>query len=275
MPVQRQGKSNRSKMENNSADFNKALNRGDCENLLQIATKLEQQFAVAGERRRTLLNALAQMIDSTGGFWGWGRGRPGITAVTPVASIPFGFTETEWANIAKFCLSSEGQMMAQEPIFRRLQNANQSTVVRQDIVSDDNWYSSAVYESVLKPVGFDHFLTSVRYCSEDVWCCLSFFRKNTESPFMPRHVALIDLALAGIAWLPPQMSESIPPGAFSEITARQRLVMLFLLDGMPRKQIANNLGLTLHTVNDHVKALYQRFNVQSATELAAKFLKSV
>lgn len=81
--------------------------------------------------------------------------------------------------------------------------------------------------------------------------------------------------MAGIGWLAPQVSESIPDEAFAGITPRQRLVMLFLLDGLSRKQIAANLGLTLHSVNDHVKALYDRFNVKSATELAARFLKSV
>jgi DNA-binding CsgD family transcriptional regulator len=52
------------------------------------------------------------------------------------------------------------------------------------------------------------------------------------------------------------------------------MVMLCLLDGLSRKQIASHLGITLHTVNDHMKTLFAQFDVNSTTELAAKFLKA-
>lgn len=252
-----------------------ALGRGDMESLLLAITSQEHQAVELSQRRVILLNQLASMIDAAGGFWGWGRGRPGITAVAPVASIPFGFSDSEWASVAQFCMSLEGQRMTQEPIFQRLRTSRQATVTRQEIVDDDVWNDSSVYRLHLRPARMDDFLTSVRYCSDDLWCCLTFFSRLHKPRFQPRDSALIDLAMSGVAWLPPRVSESIPAEAFDKITSRQRLVMLFLLDGLSRKQIANNLGLTLHTVNDHVKSLYERFGVQSATELAARFLKSV
>ena len=251
------------------------LARGDLETILQAITSPEFSAAEVGQRRHLLLEKVATLIDAAGGFWGWGRGRPGITAVTPVSAIPFGLTESEWANVARFCLSPDGQRMTQDPIFARLKSTRQATIARPDIVSDKEWYASPVYQQDLQPAGMDHFLTSVRYCSNDIWCCLTFFRRQKKPRYQHRESELLDLAMAGIGWLHPQVSESIPEEAFAEITPRQRLVMLFLLDGLSRKQIAANLGLTLHTVNDHVKALYHRFDVQSATELAARFLKSV
>ena len=35
------------------------------------------------------------------------------------------------------------------------------------------------------------------------------------------------------------------------------------------------IEISLHTVNDHCKEIYARFNVNSATELAALFLRSI
>lgn len=245
------------------------------EALLRIVTSVDLQIGEVGERRLKLLLKLAQLIDSPGGFWGWGRGRPGISAVSPVASIPFGYSNSEWASIASVCLSEDGQRLFQEPIFARIGDQKQVTVTRVEIVDDETWYSSAPFLQGFKPANIDHLLSTVRFCSTDIWCCLTFSRRLNSPAFGVREVSLINMAMSGITWLHPQASEAVPPEVFMGITPKQRVVMLFLLDGMSRKQIANRLGLTLHTVNDHVKALYAMFGVQSATELAARFLRSV
>ncbi len=56
------------------------------------------------------------------------------------------------------------------------------------------------------------------------------------------------------------------------ITPRQREVVRCLLKGLPRKQIAASLGISVFTVNDHIKAIYEKLSVRSIGELASKFL---
>jgi DNA-binding NarL/FixJ family response regulator len=46
-----------------------------------------------------------------------------------------------------------------------------------------------------------------------------------------------------------------------------------LLDGCSRKEIAAKMSLSLHIVNDSIKAIYRHFGTSSATELAARFMK--
>lgn len=55
------------------------------------------------------------------------------------------------------------------------------------------------------------------------------------------------------------------------VPPRQRQVLACLLHGDSAKQVARRLGLSVHTVNEYVKALYRRFNVQSRAELMARF----
>ena len=50
--------------------------------------------------------------------------------------------------------------------------------------------------------------------------------------------------------------------------------MLLLLDGFSRKMIAAQMSLGEDTVGDHIKNIYRHFQVNSATELAAIFLRS-
>lgn len=63
-------------------------------------------------------------------------------------------------------------------------------------------------------------------------------------------------------------SRSIP-----RLPPRQRTVLALLLRGLSRKQIATELELSNHTVNDHVKDIYHAFEVHSYPELIRKFME--
>lgn len=51
----------------------------------------------------------------------------------------------------------------------------------------------------------------------------------------------------------------------SELTPRQVEVLWLLARGLPRKQIAQLLGLSPFTVQAHCRAIYRRLGVQNVT----------
>ena len=55
----------------------------------------------------------------------------------------------------------------------------------------------------------------------------------------------------------------------SDLSRRQREVLELLLVGKNCKQIASELGLSVHTVNDYIKAIYRRYDVSCRAELLA------
>jgi DNA-binding CsgD family transcriptional regulator len=57
------------------------------------------------------------------------------------------------------------------------------------------------------------------------------------------------------------------------LTDRESQVTQRLLSGSPRKSIASELGISLHTVNDHVKAVFDKTGVSSAGELRAQLFR--
>jgi DNA-binding CsgD family transcriptional regulator len=57
--------------------------------------------------------------------------------------------------------------------------------------------------------------------------------------------------------------------AWSRLTRRETEVVTHLLAGTPVKQIARRLGLSILTVNDHLKAIYRKTNVHGRDELTA------
>jgi DNA-binding NarL/FixJ family response regulator len=57
------------------------------------------------------------------------------------------------------------------------------------------------------------------------------------------------------------------------ITPRQQEIALLVVSGQSNKKIAENLSITEHTVKDHLKKIFQIFDVHNRSELFPKLLK--
>ncbi len=55
-----------------------------------------------------------------------------------------------------------------------------------------------------------------------------------------------------------------------ELSEREIDILTMLTKGMSYKMIADNAGITFHTVNGHLKKIYEKLQVHSATEAVAK-----
>ncbi len=60
---------------------------------------------------------------------------------------------------------------------------------------------------------------------------------------------------------------------FNNLTQRELEILEILSQGMPNKEIANYLGITENTVEQHLKNIYEKLNIQNRTEATALFLK--
>jgi DNA-binding NarL/FixJ family response regulator len=59
----------------------------------------------------------------------------------------------------------------------------------------------------------------------------------------------------------------------AELSPREREVLNGLAVGHAYKQIAEQLGVSIHTVRNYIRRIYEKFHVQSRTEAVAKFLR--
>ena len=57
----------------------------------------------------------------------------------------------------------------------------------------------------------------------------------------------------------------------SSVTQREKEILHFLVEGFSYKEIAANCVISIQTLNTHIKKLYQKLNVHSRAELAARF----
>jgi DNA-binding CsgD family transcriptional regulator len=245
----------------------------DARALLEAATEIAKE-PLLSQRRELLLRALGELIGADAGHWAWGRGVPNTSTVTPVAIIDFGYTDEQRALLFRLGLDSEMDEIFRPRIVARFNADSQATVICEDVFSAEE-YAATRMRGYLQQMPMQSWIHTVRYATVDTWSNMFLVRRAGE--FDKRDVALLDLAMAGIDWLHASSNsdeERLPPETFAGLTPRQRTVMLMLLDGLSRKQIAARLDISEHTVSDHVKSLYQHYGVHSSTELAAKFLRN-
>jgi DNA-binding NarL/FixJ family response regulator len=59
----------------------------------------------------------------------------------------------------------------------------------------------------------------------------------------------------------------------ADLSPREHSVLNGLAAGLAYKQIADQLGVSIHTVRNYIRRIYEKLHVRSRTEAVAKFLK--
>ncbi len=59
----------------------------------------------------------------------------------------------------------------------------------------------------------------------------------------------------------------------AELSPRERSVLDGLAEGLAYKQIADQLGVSIHTVRNYIRRIYEKLHVCTRTEAVAKFLR--
>jgi DNA-binding NarL/FixJ family response regulator len=59
----------------------------------------------------------------------------------------------------------------------------------------------------------------------------------------------------------------------TDLSPREREVLNGLAEGHAYKQIADRLGVSIHTVRNYIRRIYEKLHVRSRTEAVAKYLR--
>jgi DNA-binding CsgD family transcriptional regulator len=133
-----------------------------------------------------------------------------------------------------------------------------------ELVDPKRWRDSPYFVDFVRPADLDHFLIPARWVPpEGAGHFGGFFRCRGDRGFDERDRNLLELFVleaAHLLW--PETTIALP--------RRLRETLDRLLRGMSAKQVARDLGLSVHTVNEYIGELYRRYGVHSRGELYAR-----
>ena len=223
-----------------------------------------------------LMDGLAAMTGADGWFWLRSRVKAGGGSPVNIDFLYGGDVDSAkmgaWADRS---MEIHGVPPEHGPMRARLAEGRHFTMTRADCVPDAAWRTPANLAS-LRPVGFEEILYSWLPLAEAggdfllSGCVL--LRKPGSPPFDARAARLSHLIWAEAHPLHTLGLDATLADTLAPLSPRARQVLALLVDGQSVKQVAYQLGLSPHTVNDHCKAIHRRFGVNSRGELLRRFM---
>lgn len=145
-------------------------------------------------------------------------------------------------------------------------------VRREDLVSDEEWYASDHVLRCRKLGGVDAELLSGAPAAEPhTYHACSFHKAWGEPGFTERERDLVFLFQTSVGWIFDDLArEREGEAVVRALPVRRGLALAALLRGDSEKQAARRIGVTAHTVHQHIKALHRTLGVASRGELLAR-----
>lgn len=222
-------------------------------------------------RRGAILQGLAELLDADAWVWSHARLVEGGSVPMPYNFVFGGWTDERSALFVQCTQDRDFQRLIYTPYLQYY--GTHATVLRRDLLADDEqWYHASFFEKYCKPSNLDDFMWMTYPLGEGVSSGLALYRRCDQPPFTEADRQLVHMVTGELKFLHREGADIAGSEKLDGLSRRQREVLLMLLRGDSRKQVAYQLSISEHTVNDYVKGVYQHFNVSSLGELAAQFI---
>lgn len=220
--------------------------------------------------RRHLMEGLRKLIDAD--CWVWSLGYLEMDKAPVYVSLQHeGFDEDRFAQFLQAVEHPEMEALT-APFTAEVMSGSRTQVtrLRQEIdpanrlatsPADVLWKAADIYPVMLSAHPLDDKCVSI----------IGVYRRRDQPLFGERERQIAHILMTEVPWLhakgwPHDFGVEAP-----NLPRSRRLVLNLLLEGHGRKQVADKLNLSLHTVSDYIKDIYRTFKVHSQAELMKRF----
>jgi DNA-binding CsgD family transcriptional regulator len=245
------------------------ITEDDFRAVVRILGDIATMSGTPDEKRHHLMSELCQVIGAD--CWIWGVSPFMMPGQQPVYLFQnHGGLDEQRLSLLLRAIEHPDSGAMTAPIARAMiETGSHVTRLRQQIIPDERFLNSpALPYWAAADVG--PIILSLRPVPEFGTTIIAFYRASSAPLFSPREARIAHIVLTEVRWL---HEEGMPHAAAKPITAlppRCRLILLQLLAGRSRNEIAADLSISIHTVNDYLKQIFRHFGVQSQTQLIAR-----
>ena len=218
--------------------------------------------------KRFLMNGLREMIGASCWVWALGYLNPDKPPVY-ASYLHEGFDESRFARYLR-AVEHPDMRFLMEPFTRELME-RQAQLTRGYCAGGE--IEKERVHSFWAAADIAPIILSACPLNEECVSIIALYRPADQPMFDERERKLAHILLTEVPWLhaagwPEDFAARTPM-----LSRQRRLVLNLLLEGHSRKMVADQLGLSIHTVSDYVKDIYRNFGVQSHAELMRRFTK--
>ena len=223
--------------------------------------RLLAEVAVAGgsheEKKRLLMDGLCALVG--GDYWVWG-----------LAMQSGGFSD---AQVPKLLLALDNRELeeAMRPLGREIQRTG-AQVTRLPAEYDlENVFGDESVHRLWKEADIGAPLVCYRPVANNCLSGIGIYRRFDRPAFTARDARITDIIMSEVGWLHEQGWPWEPAVEVPKLPRRCRRALNLLLEGLSRKQIADEMGISIHTLSGYIKQIYEFYSVHSQAELVSRF----
>lgn len=240
----------------------------------QIVRLLSKVAGMSGSlsiKKRVLMEGLSGLVDADGWLWTATRVIPDQATPMSVGVIYDGITDEEFSGWVDASQVADPGPPEDPPLTALFQEGRHYTRTRQQLVSDEDWYNHPTVKKYRLERGLDHFLYTVYPLGPEHCSAIGFFRRVGREPFTDLQRRVCHVITANVEWMHYATFPDHQGAAVPDLTPRQRTVLVYLLDGKAKREIAGLLDLSEPTIGEHISKVYKHFGVASQVALMRHF----
>lgn len=233
---------------------------------LVIAVKGDQT-----EKRRLIMEGLCQLIGADA--WAWSLVHMELgSAPRQVVFLHEGISDDRLPHYLRSLEHEDLQWIlnrfVEDAVTRR------KPLTRRDIQLFPEWpESSQALRNWVDNAHLRSFILMAWPLETGGFSGIGIYRNADRTHFGPRETRLAHIVLTEIPWLHEEGWGVDRGSSLGELPPRPREILSLLVQGRARKQIADDLSLSIHTVHGYVRDIYRHFGVNSHPELMTRFTR--
>ncbi|MCB1061527.1 MAG: hypothetical protein KDN20_01240 [Verrucomicrobiae bacterium] len=244
----------------------------DARDMVRLLAEVASAEGGHEEKKRILMDGLCKLVSAD--YWIWGLVSDYDPDKSPIHTsiITGGFKEEQ---VPKLILALDNRELedAMRPLGRELKEKGvQVTRLREEYDSDDVFRHERVHR-LWKEADIGAPLVCYRPVANNCLSGIGIYRRFDRPDFSRREARIAHIILTEVSWLheqgwPWESALQVP-----QLPHRCQMALNLLLEGLSRKQIADQMDISIHTANEYVKHIYGFYEVHSHAELLNRFRK--
>ncbi len=251
-------------------DRDDALTPEEVKAIVGILSQVSASHGDGRERKALLMRLVADLIDADRWIWVVSRYQDEAD-IMALSFLQDGFSEREVALVMASATDTEVPVADHAPVLRLCAEGEHFTRRRHELVADHEWYGTEYYKRYREPMGVDEHIYSIRPLENGMLSGVGFYRDTGRPAFDARHSLIAHIIFTSADAL---HTMDLPDSGGSDVFAlppRVRTTFGLLIEGMPRKKIAEHLGVSPNTVAEYSSRVYRHFGVSGQRELMLRF----